>query len=162
MAAVNGAVAELLTEVARLSAGAGEFRAGLARVVAGTEGHADLSLPVLTVALVQGGLLSLGVLLLVVLLPGPSSSPSSPTSPILARASLDAASAAQFLLTELKDSPAGLGHQDLGYGAPVTRETLDQNPDSNMVTCGYSKVTFLSPEQSDLAVHPDLVTRPPS
>ena len=67
--AVYRAVAELLTEVPGLEAGADLQGAGQAGVMAGLVGILVLSLATLTVALVQGGLLRL--LLLVVLgLPG--------------------------------------------------------------------------------------------
>ena len=118
MTAVQGTVAELLTEVSSLSAVAGLCRAGPG-VVAGTEGLTVLPRPVLTVAFVQRCLLAPGVLLLTGLL--------SQASPLNSPLYLGTR-APQLLLTELKHRPAALGHQDLRYGAPVAREALHQDP----------------------------------
>ena len=116
--AVQGAVAELLTEVSSLPAGAGLCRAGPG-VVAGTVRLTVLPSSVLTVALVQRCLLAPGVLLLTGLLSQASPLPSPP--PLGTRAP-------QLLLTELKHRPARLGHQDLRYGAPVARQAPHQDP----------------------------------
>ena len=114
------AVTELLTEVSCLTAGAGFAGfTDLAGMIAGSVGMIVLSLSVLTVALVQGGLL--GLLLLVVLVPrGPHHQ---------AGGLLDGhIGSTQLALAELEHLPAGLGHDDLGYSTPVAGEALDQQP----------------------------------
>ena len=120
MLAVYRAVAELLTEVPGLEAGADFQGAGQAGVMAGLVGILVLSLAPLTVALVQGGLLRLRLqllLLVVLVLPGLHQA----GGPLDHRA-------AQLSLAELEDLPASLGHHQLGDGAPVGVVVLGHQP----------------------------------
>ena len=97
-----------------------------------------LSLPTLTVDLVQGSLLRLH-LLVVLLPPGPRQ----------AGALLDGHTA-PLPLAELEDLAAGLGHHDLGNGTPVGGEALDQHPEQGNLAVDPARqqvLVVLRPQQ---------------
>ena len=116
MGALDGAVAELLAEVADLPAAAHVFLARLAWVVARCVGSVVLPLTTLTVTLVQGGLLRLG-------------------GHLLGFGRLGCSTSASFhpwtcvSQTELVHLPTLLGDHGLRDHTPVGGKTLYKHPE---------------------------------